>query len=215
MQKDHFFASRVEGIRDEKLAERLNREAVVKLLERIGPAVLLTHSQSGLFGWSIADARPDLVKGIIAIEPGGPPIKGIDTTKVAYTESAGLAWGVSNGPIAYDPPISNAEELRAVLDQKNNGAGTVACYVQPSPARKLKNLQSIPVLFLTSEASYHRVYDHCLVNWLQQAGVSAEHVELEKAGLVGNGHMMMLEKNSDQIAAVMLEWIEKTIPPKD
>ena len=27
-------------------------------------------------------------------------------------------------------------------------------------------------------------------------------------------HMMMLEKNSDHIAALMLEWIEKTVPPK-
>jgi len=100
-----------------------------------------------------------------------------------------------------------------VLDQKNNGPGTVACYVQPSPARKLKNLQSIPVLFLTSEASYHRVYDHCLVNWLKQAGVGIEHVELEKAGIAGNGHMMMLEKNSADIAKYIGNWIAKTASP--
>ena len=37
-------------------------------------------------------------------------------------------------------------------------------------------------------------------------------VRLESRGIRGNGHMMMIEKNNDQIAAVMLEWIEKTIP---
>jgi len=43
------------------------------LLDRIGPAILLTHSQAGQFGWILADARPSKVKAIIAIEPMGPP----------------------------------------------------------------------------------------------------------------------------------------------
>ena len=44
------------------------------LLDKIGPAILLTHSQSGAFGWPVADARPDLVKAIVAVEPNGPPV---------------------------------------------------------------------------------------------------------------------------------------------
>jgi pimeloyl-ACP methyl ester carboxylesterase len=36
-----------------------------------GPAILLTHSQSGTFGWLVADARPALVKAIVALEPSG------------------------------------------------------------------------------------------------------------------------------------------------
>jgi pimeloyl-ACP methyl ester carboxylesterase len=43
--------------------------ALVALLERIGPAILVTHSQSGLFGW-LAGARSANVKGIVAYEPG-------------------------------------------------------------------------------------------------------------------------------------------------
>jgi hypothetical protein len=30
-------------------------------------------------------------------------------------------------------------------------------------------------------------------------------------GIHGNGHMMMLEKNSDQIADVMEKWVRKSI----
>ena len=35
----------------------------------------------------------------------------------------------------------------------------------------LTPLQSIPVLFLNGEGGYHRVYDHCVAKWLNQAGV--------------------------------------------
>ena len=39
--------------------QALNRDAGIALLDKIGPAILLTHSQSGAFGWPIADARPN------------------------------------------------------------------------------------------------------------------------------------------------------------
>jgi len=34
---------------------------------------------------------------------------------------------------------------------------------------------------------------------------------LADRGIRGNGHMMMLEKNNLQIAAVMAEWLDTTI----
>src|SRR3954467_3046755 len=43
--------------------------ALVQLFDKIGPAVLVTHSQSGLFGW-LTGARSDNVKAIVAYEPG-------------------------------------------------------------------------------------------------------------------------------------------------
>ena len=42
--------------------------ALVDLLERIGPAVLVTHSQGGLLGWLTA-MRSGKVRGIVAYEP--------------------------------------------------------------------------------------------------------------------------------------------------
>ena len=35
--------------------------------------ILLTHSQSGQFGWTLGDANPSKVKAIVALEPTGPP----------------------------------------------------------------------------------------------------------------------------------------------
>jgi len=40
-------------------------------------------------------------------------------------------------------------------------------------------------------------------------------IRLADVGVHGNGHMMMLEKNSDDIARVMREWLLKTVPAKN
>ena len=72
---DQFFASQVEQIDDASEIDLLNRNAGAALLDRIGDAILLTHSQSGTFGWLIADERPSKVKAILSIEPNGPPFR--------------------------------------------------------------------------------------------------------------------------------------------
>ncbi len=189
--------------------ETMTRDANVALLDMIGtPVILLTHSQGGGFGWTIADRRPNLVKAIVTVEPAAPPIKGVDTAKVAYSNGGGgLSWGVSGSPIAYEPAISDPAQLDTYLEDKAPEPGKVACYVQREPARKLKNLVKIPVLFLSGEGGYHREYDHCLAKWLNQAGVRTEYVEIENVGLRGNGHMMMLESNSADIAKYMGHWL--------
>jgi pimeloyl-ACP methyl ester carboxylesterase len=47
---------------------RKSVEAYSALLDKIGPSVLQTWSSSGLLGYLTAAARPDLVKGILALE---------------------------------------------------------------------------------------------------------------------------------------------------
>ena len=38
------------------------------------------------------------------------------------------------------------------------------------------------------------------------------HLHLADLGILGNGHMMMIEKNNQAIAAVMLDWLEQGAP---
>jgi hypothetical protein len=65
---------------------------------------------------------------------------------------------------------------------------------------------SIPVAIVTSEASAWSMHDHGTVDFPVQAG-AAVHLRLEDNGLHGNGHLMMQEKNSDAIAALLERWI--------
>jgi len=70
---DAFYATQFPSLTNFATQQELNRDAGAALLDKIGPAILLTHSQSGAMGWPIADKRPNLVKAIVAVEPSGPP----------------------------------------------------------------------------------------------------------------------------------------------
>jgi pimeloyl-ACP methyl ester carboxylesterase len=192
--------------------DKLNLDAHIALLEKIGtPVILLTHSQGGAFGFQVADARPKLVKAIVTAEPAGPPIQNVDTAKQVYNGKGNLTWGVTSLPVKYDPPVDDPSELQVELEAQPEGPGLVPCWLQKEPAHKLVNLQGIPVLDASAEASYHRVFDSCDAKWLNQAGVKTTYVKLEDVGLPGNAHEMMLEKNSDGIAAFLESWMEKNV----
>ena len=44
--------------------------------------------------------------------------------------------------------------------------------------------------------------------WLNANGARADFCFLGDRGIVGNGHMLMLEDNSDEIAGIILDWLE-------
>jgi len=98
-----------------------------------------------------------------------------------------------------------------VREEKPDHPDVVRCWLQKAPARPLPNLQKMPILIVTAEASYHATYDHCTVKFLEQAGVHPTWVKLGDAGLHGNGHMLMLEKNSQEIAGLLLDWLSKSV----
>jgi pimeloyl-ACP methyl ester carboxylesterase len=81
--------------------------------------------------------------------------------------------------------------------------------MQAAPARKLVNLSRFPILVLVSETSYHAGYDHCTARYLSQAGVQTDLLRLSDVGLHGDGHMLMLEKHADAIAAEIAGWLGK------
>ncbi len=203
---DAFYATQVETVISNVETQRRNQEAGAALLDRIGPAVVLTHSQSGPFGWLIADVRPRLVKAIVAVEPSGPPFEAtINGTGKAR------AWGPTDIAITYDPPVKDPSELAIEREAKPDGPDLFVCWTQKAPARQLVNLKNIPVMVMAAEASYHQVYDHCTAKYLEQAGVSAEYIRLQDRGIHGNGHMVMIERNNLDIARVIDEWIVKNV----
>jgi hypothetical protein len=122
-----------------------------------------------------------------------------------------MPWGVTALPMKYDPPIKDPAELQTELEPKADGPALVPCFLQKGTPHKLVNLAQIPVLDVSGEASYHRVFDSCIPKWLNQAGVKTDYVKLEDVGLPGNGHEMMLEKNSDGIAAFFDSWLQKNV----
>jgi len=212
---DQFFSSQVEDIEDVNVIEKLNLAAGVALIEKIGPSVLLTHSQSGSFGWLIANAKPELVKGIVAIEPNGPPLYEMALEKNGedfYKDGpVGRVWGITRLPLKFNPPANQAQDLNLVRQAKPDAQNLVRCWVQPTPARELTQLKGKPILIVSSHASYHVPYDHCTAKFLSDAGVQNTYVRLPDIGIKGNGHMMMLEKNNLEIAKYLTTWVSEHI----
>jgi len=199
---DAFYATQVEGLASAVETQTLVQSAGVALLDRIGPAIVVTHSQAGPFGWLLADVRPTAVKAIVAVEPNGPPFQNAITA-----DDRARTWGLTDIPLTYDPPAAKPEELRPEREEVSDGPGLTACWRQPTPARRLPRLQGIPILLLTAEASYHAAYDHCTSKYLTQAAVPHTFTRLEREGIRGNGHMMMLEKNNMRIAEYVDAWL--------
>ncbi len=211
---DQFFASQVSSIADFPQQQALNAAAGAALLDRIGPAVLLTHSQAGTFGWLMADRRPQLVRAIVAVEPNGPPVHDAEFKGAPdwFAENATFKQGgLCHLPLTYDPPLAASQQLAVVCEKEAQGAGLMRCWRQTEPARKLKNLAHIPVVILQGEASYHAPYDHCTSQYLAQAGVTNTFIRLADRGIRGNGHMMMIESNNAEIAGVIAEWLDSTV----
>ena len=203
-----YFAKTELGFPSADDMEPLAAEDLVQLVDLIGkPVILLLHSRLATSGWLLADARPKLIKGIIAAEPWGPPIENAELD----AKGPGHIWGLTNFPIHYDPPIKEASELQTVQEDKTDGSGLVPCWIQKEPARKLVNLGGIPVLNVSGEASYHRPYARCIAKWLNQAGVKTTYVNLEDVGLPGNGHQMMSERNSAGIARFFMNWLDRNV----
>jgi len=174
------------------------RQNGAEMLDKLGPSIIVTHSAGGPFGWIVAEARPNLVKGIIAVEGAGAPFQGQNL------------WGLSDVPVAYDPPVSDPAQIKT--KRVTPADSTVNPYLlQQEPARKLKNLLNTPVALVTSEASFASPGSPAAAEYLRQAGVKAEDIRLVKANVHGNGHMMMVEKNNRQVLQVLLDWANHNV----
>src|SRR6267154_5609384 len=204
---DYFAKTELQSVANPNNAQIIT-DTVVQLLDLIGqPVVLMVNSGVASSGWVVADARPKGLKGIFAAEPVAPPIENAERGSTG----PGRLWGVTSLPIHYDPPVKDPSELRPVREEKADGPDLIPCWIQQEPAHKLVNLQGIPVLEISGEASYHRPYSHCVAKWLNQAGVRATYVKLEDVGLPGNGHQMMSEKNSAGISKFFMSWLDKNV----
>ena len=168
------------------------------LLDKIGPAIIMTHSAGGPFGWLVAETRPNLVKGMVVIEGGGTPFNGANV------------WGLSTIPVTYDPPVSDPSEIKRT-QVKPTEPGVNPYFLQEEPAHKLKNLQGIPMVIVTSEASFASPGNPGAVAFLRQAGCKAEELRLVDHNIHGNGHMMMVEKNNREVLQPILDWMLKNV----
>jgi len=166
----------------------IDTSAVGALLDRIGPAILFTHSGSGKRGW-LTGMRTGNVRGIVAFEPvtfvfpaGAQPeevptrneaarerIRPIVVPDEQFTRLARVPIAIVFGDnIATEPSADLARELWRVVVER---------------ARQ----------FVASLTRY---------------GGDASIIRLPEAGLSGNTHAPMQDANSAEVAAVVMRFLE-------
>ena len=210
---DQFYLSQVPYIANALKSEELVDTALITLLEKIGPSVLLTHSQAGVFGWAVSDQRPELVKAHVAVEPNGPTFfdirfKGGDAWYERVGEARARPYGITRVPLRFEPPVTAPEDLTVVQADKPLKADQIRCWLQAEPARQLPNLAKVPAVIVTAEASFRATMDDCTAAFLTQAGAKPDRLALAEHGIRGNGHMMMLEANNRDVADAIIGWVE-------
>jgi pimeloyl-ACP methyl ester carboxylesterase len=153
--------------------------ALVALLDKIGPAILVTHSQSGLFGW-LAGSRSPNVKGIISYEPGfvfpqdemPAPIPLYKGTQVAGT------------------PVTPAEFINLAK--------------LPIQVVYGDNIPKLPIPDLVADGRRaQQVTSQLFVQTLNSKGGNASVLLLPDVGLYGNSHFMFSDLNNVEVADQM------------
>jgi pimeloyl-ACP methyl ester carboxylesterase len=198
---DQFMANEIANASDEAYHSELCAKGGVELLDKIGPSILLGHAFGGFLSWILADRRPDLVKGIMSVEINGNPF------------AAQLRWGLTAIPLTYDPPVSDLSDFRLVdtpVPPDSPRTPLSAFKLQAEPARKLKNLQKVPIAWLTGEFGGGGL-GYSNVAFLRQAGCQAELIRLRDLGINGNGNLMPMETNNREVFNVMEKWLDRNV----
>ena len=113
------------------------------------------------------------------------------------------------GNFGFNMALHAPDKVKALIALEPSG--------NPDPAKvDLKPLKIVPTLVVWGDfmESYERwleiqtnvaKYEAAL----RTQGAVVEHIELPKIGIKGNSHMMMMDRNSDQVAGVVQKWLEK------
>ncbi len=204
-------------------------EAILALVEQVGPAVLLVHSASGPMAWWIAERAQRSVAAVLGIAPGAPAnilaVLPEDHEAVAMLSndislgcpvmtpedrpvSVGDAFMRSfwaNAPRfpqhAFDQyRLSIVPESARLFNERFNIGGRGLRIADPA------SLAQTPILIVTGDHDprHPKAMDEATARYL-----GAQFLWLPDEGIEGNGHMPMIEDNSDAIADRLLRWLDE------
>ena len=204
-----------------------------KALIAVGePAVVMTHSMSGPYGWKLLEQHGEHVARIVAVAPGPPgniqpaaaiasetpeklEVRGTTSytldRKAPFVATEAFVASKLIGKSTQFPRDSMARYAASLapiaprlLQQRLNIGGAQMKVADFSKYRGKRVL----VLVGTHDIDHPRELDVRIADWLNENGAKADFWFLGDRGVSGNGHMMMIESNSDAVAKLVISWIE-------
>ena len=129
---------------------------------------------------------------------------------VTHSQGGGPGWTAAKytdniaAIVAIEPggaPATDSEEFKAVADKKIPVAFYFGDYIDNGDA-------DIPA---TAMWQGMKQASQAFVDGLKKEGVTATMVDLPKEGIKGNTHFMFQDKNSDDIAQMVEDWIKENV----
>jgi len=161
--------------------------ALIALLDKIGPAIVVTHSNSGLWGW-LAAARSPKVKAVVSYEPNfiwprGEALQAPQGAVRSFSQPAGTQVSPEEFGMLAKIPVQVVFGDNIPTQQVRD---------QPADGRRLQVQDS-------------RVF----VDALNQRGGRASLLLLREAGLRGNSHFMYQDRNNVQVADLLSAFLAR------
>ncbi|HEY4050340.1 MAG TPA: alpha/beta fold hydrolase [Acidobacteriaceae bacterium] len=201
-----------------------------------GPVALVNHSMGGALGWRIAELCGNQITAIIGVAPGPPGniqpapevLSETDDTVVLRTPFRTLTLN-KRGAIYPDRSFVEDKLIGSSQQFPRERIDAYASLLTPVGSRLLYERLNVrmsqvriqnttffadkPVMIVTGsdDLEHPRAVDKVLGSWLAECGVATRLAWLPDQNINGNGHMMMMERNSDQIADFVLDWLGEHI----
>src|SRR6266702_1723220 len=164
---------------------------VAALFGKIGPGILLTHSNSGQYGWVTAMKAPDLVRAIIAYEPA--------------------AFSYPQDEVPAPVPTQNAQIAAITAPQLVSAAGFQKLTRMPIQVIYGDNIEFTTPSSIFGVELWRVVTQRAqqFVDAVNRHGGDAQVLYLPTMGLHGNTHFAFSDLNNLQVADLLSEWLHE------
>jgi len=156
---------------------------------------------------------PDLNGGLPAVNPTWTNLSGL----AIKLKGAILMGHSESGFFPEQTALINPTDIKAMI--------TIETGCPALSSQQIANLAKIPLLLVfgdhlgdvpSSPIKWQERFDICqqFVQQMKAAGGDATMMHLPKYGQFGNSHMLMQDKNSNQVADLILKWIDEHVENK-
>lgn len=163
-------------------------QSVASLFKKIGPGILMTHSQSGQYGWETAMQVPELVRAVVAFEPGAYAFPESDQPADVPTKISFVATGTAP-QVVTDARFKNLTRMPIVIYFGDNITD------EPSPVFGVELWRVI------------KIRAQQFVDTVNRHGGHATLVDLPSIGIHGNTHFIFADKNNAQISKMIQDYL--------
>jgi pimeloyl-ACP methyl ester carboxylesterase len=166
-------------------------KTMAELFKVTGPGILITHSNSGQYGWTTAMAAPELVKAVVAYEPGAVVFPEGETPSEISSNHQRVAASAHPRTV----PVEEFKKLTRVP--------ILIIYGDYIPTEQ----------FEVSDADFWRtasIRARQFVDVVNRHGGDAQLVFLPDIGIKGNSHFPFADLNNIEIA----DFLEKFLRDK-